>query len=68
MIRQHAELPGYGFTDEFKGNPNQASCRALVTAFTIPREQAAKLLDEVSAAYTGCERTIDLAALYSGHG
>ncbi len=65
MNRQHAELPGYGYTDEFKANPNQVSCRTLVAEFAVPREQAARLLDEAFGAYSSCERTIDLAALYS---
>lgn len=65
LSRTHTELPGYGFTDEFRGNPCQVSCRKLITAFRIPRWTAEQLLAESRAAYKDCARTIDLGLLYS---
>ncbi len=63
--RSHTELPGYGFTDEFRGNLNQVSCRTLISAFDIPRAAAEEMLHEACAAYAGCARSMDLDALYS---
>ncbi len=64
LSRTHTELPGYGFTDEFKGRVQQISCRTMVNAFSIPKSVAEQLLSEAESQCEGCERPFDLALLY----